>query len=189
MSSKKSQKNSLTDLSKTLSYRLRHDPTVERDPQGFVAVELLHVPNVTLEIIQRIVRESDKQRFALEERADGWYIRANQGHSKDVAVQLSDSEMLKKLTEPMEGVFHGTYRKFLPSIQQEGLKVMTRKHIHMAKSRTAISGQRASCDVFIYIDMAAAMQDGIVFYESDNGVILTEGIHGVLPPIYFKQIE
>ena len=35
----------------------------------------------TVEDIKRLVASSDKQRYALEERQDGLYIRANQGHS------------------------------------------------------------------------------------------------------------
>jgi hypothetical protein len=35
----------------------------------------------TVEDIKRLVAASDKQRYALEERQDGLYIRANQGHS------------------------------------------------------------------------------------------------------------
>jgi len=178
-------KKALADISRTMSYKLRHDPTVQRDPTGYIPVTALGLQEVPFEWIQRIVSESDKQRFTLQERSDGWYIRANQGHSEAVATQLADEKMLKRIIDPMEGVFHGTYKKFVPSIKTEGLKRMSRKHIHMAKSRDAISGQRASCDVLIYIDMAAAMADGIIFYESDNGVVLTEGIDGTLPPKYF----
>jgi 2'-phosphotransferase len=176
----------LTELSKTLSYHLRHDPTLQRDAEGYIALANLPI-HAPIELVQQIVRDSDKQRFALQERADGWFIRANQGHSAAVASQLEDDAMLTRLTDPIEGVFHGTYRQHLPAIQRDGLKRMSRKHIHLAKSHMAISGQRATCDVFLYIDMARAMTDGIIFYESTNGVILTEGIDGVLPPTYFHE--
>ena len=59
---------------------------------------------------------------------------------------------------------------------------MNRKHIHFAKSRVVRSGKQ----VYIYVDMALAMKDKIKFYESENGVILTEGDeNGVLLPKYF----
>ena len=179
-------RKALTELSKTLSYHLRHDPAVQRDTEGYVSLATLPI-HAPIEWVQQIVRESDKQRFTLQERADGWYIRANQGHSATIANQLADEAMLTRLTDPIEGVFHGTYRQHLPAIQRDGLNRMSRKHIHIAKSHTAISGQRATCDVFLYIDMARAMADGIIFYESANGVILTEGIDGVLPPTYFHE--
>lgn len=47
---------------------------------------------------------------------------------------------------------------------------------------------RGSCDIIIEIDMMQAIKDGIEFYISDNSVILTEGINGVLPPKYFRKV-
>ena len=49
-------------------------------------------------------------------------------------------------------------------------------------------GARSSANVFIVVDMEKAMRDGIEFYNSSNGVILTEGLDGVLDPKYFKDI-
>lgn len=70
---------------------------------------------------------------------------------------------------------------------------MQRNHIHFAPAipgeGEVISGARASCDVFIEIDMPKAMQDGIKFYVSENNVILTSGLHGILAPKYFKKIQ
>ncbi len=69
---------------------------------------------------------------------------------------------------------------------------MNRNHIHFApgvpKEEGVISGMRKSCDMYIEIDMAAAMKDGIKFYISTNKVILTEGEEGVLSPKYFKKV-
>ena len=44
-----------------------------------------------------------------------------------------------------------------------------------------------SCDIFIEIDMKKAMEDGIKFYKSNNGVILTNGINNTLENKYFKK--
>jgi 2'-phosphotransferase len=69
---------------------------------------------------------------------------------------------------------------------------MARTHIHMATGypddSSVISGARSSADVFIIIDMEKALSDGIEFYRSTNGVILSSGIDGVLEPKYFKDI-
>ncbi len=77
-------------------------------------------------------------------------------------------------------------------IKPEGLKRMTRNHIHFApglpKEEGVISGMRSNCDIIIEIDMQAAMKDGIVFYISSNNVILTEGENGVLKSKYFKKV-
>jgi 2'-phosphotransferase len=47
---------------------------------------------------------------------------------------------------------------------------------------------RSTCDIYIEIDMEAAMKDGIKFYISSNNVILTEGVDGALSPKYFKKV-
>ena len=66
---------------------------------------------------------------------------------------------------------------------------MKRKHIHIAESDDAKSGKRLTCNVKILINMELAMNDGIKFYRSENGVILTEGDqNGLLLPKYFLDI-
>ena len=32
------------------------------------------------------------------------------------------------------------------------------------------------------------MKDSIVFYVSENGVVLSEGINGIIDPKYFKKV-
>ena len=51
-----------------------------------------------------------------------------------------------------------------------------------------VSSERDIADVFIEIDLLAALADGIPFYVASNEVVLTEGIDGVLPPRYFKRV-
>jgi 2'-phosphotransferase len=53
-----------------------------------------------------------------------------------------------------------------------------------------ISGSRKNAQVFIYVDLARALADGIQFYKSANGVILSPGnANGVLEPKYFLRID
>jgi 2'-phosphotransferase len=98
-------------------------------------------------------------------------------------------KLLTKLLNPITGVFHGTYKTNLKSIQSTGLNRMKRQHIHLAKSFDAVSGQRSNCNLIVYVDMKKAMEDGIDFFESDNGVILTEGINGFLSAKYLSFVE
>lgn len=67
---------------------------------------------------------------------------------------------------------------------------MNRQHIHCAKGMPGevISGMRESSKVVIEIDVAKAMKDGIKFFESENGVILSAGIDGIIAPQYFKNV-
>jgi 2'-phosphotransferase len=46
-----------------------------------------------------------------------------------------------------------------------------------------ISGMRGSCNLYIEIDMAKAMADGIKFYLSKNNVILSDGIAGTFDKV------
>lgn len=140
---------------------------------------------VDIDTLKRLVAENAKQRYALTEEPDPsdpekhiLWIRANQGHS----LAVEDLEM-HRIESPDECpiVVHGTFKRFWPIIQKEGLKVMNRHHIHCAaglygqegvtsgelralqtedgaKCRFDVrSGMRASCDVFIYIDIQKAM--------------------------------
>ena len=46
---------------------------------------------------------------------------------------------------------------------------------------------RSSCEVVIWVDVHKAIAAGVRFFESSNGVILTEGVGGVLPPSFFRE--
>lgn len=185
----------MSKTARLLIKTLRHDlvkigvfPTTD----GFVKVSDLtdKVPglsNLTLVELHAIVDTDDKGRFTLKCAEDGtWLIRANQGHSKAVGDHIEAAECMTLLTEPIAGAFHGTYKENKESIQASGLQPMRRKHIHIAKSLDAKSGKRNNSTLLVYIDMDAAMRDGIQFYESANGVILTEG---PLQPKYLTFAE
>jgi len=120
---------------------------------------------------------------------DKLYIRANQGHTQEVP----DLELVKITnTENYPLVVHGTYKKHWNNIKKGGLSRMSRNHIHFATGifgdKEVISGMRSSCDMYIYIDLAEAIKDNIDFFLSANGVLLTEGINGVLPPRNFSHV-
>jgi 2'-phosphotransferase len=70
---------------------------------------------------------------------------------------------------------------------------MGRQHIHMAKGLPGevISGMRQNSEVVIQINVTDAIKAGIRFFESDNGVILSDGIDGggVIPAQFLKRIH
>jgi 2'-phosphotransferase len=185
-------------LSKTLSFILRHGADkvgVTMDNEGFVKVDdLLALPqmkNYTVHDIQRTVTSNNKQRFMLKEDSNkGLLIRANQGHSIPVAdldlTPITDASSCRT-------VVHGTYKANWESIKSEGLKRCKRNHIHFASGvpgdNAVISGMRTTCNVFIFVDLDKALNDGFKFFRSSNGVILCEGDqNGTLPPLYFKNV-
>lgn len=101
---------------------------------------------------------------------------------------------LKDLEGFPDKVIHGTYTEPWKVIKTKGLSTMNRTHIHMASGKFGeegvISGMRKSAEVFIYIDVSKALSQGIKFYVSDNGVILSAGNeNGIIPPELFLKVE
>ncbi len=177
------QSNSDVKLGRFLSLVLRHDPAaagISLDEHGWADVkELLAGVNRTgrkidMDTLERIVRENSKQRYSFNE--DHSKIRANQGHSVSVDVELKE-------TQPPQYLYHGTASRFLPSIQREGIRKMSRQYVHLSGDfETAMAvGKRHGSPVVITIDAAAMAEDGVTFYRSENGVWLCEHVE----PKYF----
>ncbi|WP_189004945.1 RNA 2'-phosphotransferase [Deinococcus roseus] len=169
-------------LEKLLSFLLRHSPetlNLNMDASGWVETDALvkavkfKEPKFDLKFLQKIVKDSQKQRFSFSE--DGSKIRANQGHSVKVDLQLSPAD-------PPETLYHGTVERFLDSIMQEGLKKGDRQHVHLSLDlQTAEKvGTRRGKPIILTVSAREMQQDGYVFYVSDNGVWLTENV----PPQY-----
>ena len=144
-----------------------------------------------------MVDNNDKQRFKIASfpTPDGEkeFIRANQGHSIQT-IKIDMEPILSATDYPI--IIHGTnYAAWnLISKDPQGLRRMNRNHIHFATGllgeEGVISGMRHSCTVLIYIDLVKALSDGILFFKSDNGVVLTEGVNseGYLPKMYFSNV-
>lgn len=183
---------SRTERSKYLSWALRHgldELGLIPDAEGFVRLsDLLDSSRGrcgTLGDVLDIVEKCPKQRFAIRDCGEaGLYIRANQGHSRGIGDMIESDHLLKRIDAPIPNVFHGSYEKHRRSIESSGLDRMGRKHIHLAKSVDSKSGKRRNCNLMVFVDMDCAMADGMVFYESANGVVLTEGFDGIIPPCY-----
>lgn len=175
----------LVTISKFVSKYLRHEPEalgLTLEPGGWVAVEgmlagaaKIGFP-ISKEELDQVVAENDKQRFSFDESRTK--IRANQGHSTEVDLQLSE-------VQPPEQLFHGTVQKFLDAILAEGLKKMDRHDVHLSKdAETAIKvGQRRGKPIILVIDSGRMAGDGFKFRLSENGVWLTAHV----PPKYIRK--
>ena len=120
-------------VSKNLAKYLRHAPQelgLTLEPGGWVSVDELLVAAdkngfpISYDELVDCVETNDKQRLAFDETGDR--IRANQGHSVEVDLQLEERE-------PPEFLYHGTVERFLPSILKEGLVRGKRHHVHLSK--------------------------------------------------------
>ncbi|MCY1143808.1 RNA 2'-phosphotransferase [Actinoplanes sp. Pm04-4] len=169
--------------SRRISLVLRHRPEsagLTLDANGWVPVaDLLAALGISRAELDVVVEHNDKSRFAVARRDDGTdWIRASQGHSSRVAVDLDLPP-----ADPPPALFHGTPRTNLESIMREGLRPRSRDHVHLSTDRaTALRvGGRRSADVVVLRvatgEMAAA---GHVFHLSANGVWLTSAV----PPHY-----
>lgn len=123
----------LVTVSKFLSKYLRHEPEslgLVLEPGGWVPVEDVLAGasrigfSITAEELNKVVAENDKQRFAFDET--GSKIRANQGHSTEVDLQLKE-------VKPPERLYHGTVARFVDAILTDGLKKMNRHDVHLSK--------------------------------------------------------
>lgn len=188
-------------ISKTLSWALRHKALelgLTIDSGGWVPLhEILNLQqiksvrrNITPQDIEIIVNENAKKRFDLKNDDGVLYIRAAQGHSKVLSDVIEEETLLQKIIEPCEVCVHGTNMKAYEVIKESGLKCMERMHVHFASrdDKSVISGMRSSATVKIYLDMDAAMRDGMEFFRSSNDVILSRGLDGVIDPKYFKNV-
>ena len=171
-------------LGKFLSLVLRHNPQaagITLDEHGWADVQELldgvrhSGRQIDIETLERIVRENNKQRYSFN--ADHTKIRANQGHSLRVDVELTEAK-------PPRYLYHGTARRSLSAIRQEGIRKMSRQYVHLSSDfQTAIEvGRRHGSPVVLTINAEAMAQDGVIFYRSENGVWLCEHV----APEYFS---
>ncbi|CAJ1442763.1 unnamed protein product [Effrenium voratum] len=186
-------------ISKMFSYVLRHaahklDVRIRKD--GFVRLrdimELKNFRPYNLEELMACVYFDEKERYTMVREFDGeLLIRANQGHTMKV---VEDDLLLEIISDPstVQDCVHGTYLVHWPFIKRQGLSKVARNHIHLAPGLPEdgkIRGMRSTAELFLYIDVPAAMQDGMVFYRSKNEVILTQGLGAFDPTRVAKTAE
>lgn len=199
----------LVRISKTLTQILRHkavelEMTIRSD--GYCPLEevmghqWLQELDCKKEDVDEVVKTSDKKRFEMKTIDDVLMIRAVQGHSMKV---IDDEQLLQRLEPDSDDLprdcVHGTYRKHLDSILSKGLLAgggqgqSFRNHVHFAPlapgDKRVISGMRYDCEIAIWVDVKAAVKDGVPFYKSTNDVILSPGDNGVIETKYFTKVR
>lgn len=167
----------LTRTSRYLSMVLRHRPQeagITLDKHGWANVDELIAGvskkrSLTRELLEEIVRTDNKQRYSFSE--DGTMIRANQGHSVPVDVELEEMT-------PPEYLWHGTGEKFVRSIETNGLLPKSRLYVHLSPDReTAVNvGGRHGRPVVFRVSTGQMSVDGFRFYQSVNHVWLTKHV-------------
>lgn len=171
-----------TRISKYISLILRHKPEVAGiilDEHGWADVYDLikgiqkKYPIFCWKMLENIVEMDSKQRYSFNE--DRTKIRANQGHSINVDVELEE-------VKPPQFLYHGTAVKYVESIEEHGLLPKSRLYVHLSDDAdTALNVGKRHGEPVVYIILSALMHaDGFKFYKSKNGVWLTN----VVPSYY-----
>lgn len=180
-----SSNGKLGEISKFLSYVLRHKPEdigLSLDTEGWANLRELIAcaaqagKALDMATIKQVLAAGDKKRFALSE--DRLRIRALQGHSVE-HVTIGHPEM-----EPPEWLYHGTATRFLPAIFEKGLIAGRRHHVHLSQDpETAITvGQRHGKPAVLIVMAGEMHREGRKFFRAGNGVWLTNDV----PPTFLK---
>lgn len=173
----KPDKNSLTRTSKYLSLILRHKPEaagITLDEHGWADIPALlagvsRTRPLTMTMLEEIVLTDEKGRYAFN--GDKTKIRANQGHSVPVDVELEE-------LPPPEILWHGTGEKSRVSILRAGLVSGNRLYVHLSSDPDTARkvGARHGRPVVFQVRTGEMHRQGFAFYRSANGIWMTERV-------------
>jgi RNA:NAD 2'-phosphotransferase (TPT1/KptA family) len=169
-------------ISKLLAKTLRHRANrlgLRIAYYGFVNMK---EHNLTLSEVCDVVRFNPKPQYEIIEEDPHFKIRALQGH---LLKEMKDEELLATLslddpTLPQECI-HGNYVQNMESIKYHGFllggfKAKSKNHVHYSIQipyEKHVVGIRANSDIALCVDVRRAMRDGIEFFCSKNGFILS----------------
>ena len=168
-----------------ISLLLRHRPEAGNlvldangwcDVQSLVDAVAARFTGFSVADLEWIVANNDKRRYSFDESR--CRIRANQGHSVNVDVELAPST-------PPSVLYHGTASRFVDSIRESGIKKGSRLYVHLSSTADTAAGvgRRHGSPVVITVDAAAMYAAGYNFYLSANGVWLTDAV----PPEFLRD--
>lgn len=172
-----SNNNRYVRLSKTMSVALRHDPDsfgIELDEGGWVDVDKLldalrkhkRWEGINEEDFHTVMSVSDKKRFEI---SDG-HIRALYGHSIPMKI-------VKEPTTPSPLLYHGTARRNLDNILQQGILPMSRQYVHMSEDvETATKVGRRKAQDIVILAINTQAEPGVPFYCGNDQTWLADRV-------------
>jgi len=184
-----SQKVFITNVSKAMSYLLRHGAVQEKVPvrvNGYMYYNDLiswlktqFKECVTEEIIDTIVSQDSKHRYSVIIENGEKLVCANQGHSINVDVELQQIDY-----DSHYPIIHGGYSKNRALISESSLSPMGRQYVHYISGKDPKNFELMRKDVDTYY----IPKNNTKFLMSTNGVIHTKEISFQnLIPIYFEK--
>jgi len=178
------EKRKRIELSKLISYILRHHPEkfgLALDRYGFANLQELvraiseKKKRVSEQEIRRVVEESEKKRFEIKRDK----IRATYGHTIEV-------EQVSPPVEPPEILFHGTSRRTVETILRDGLQPMKRQYVHLCPTEQEayrVGRRKDTNPAVLQIRARDAFGEGIKFRKCGTVYIAKE-----IPARFIKQI-
>jgi putative RNA 2'-phosphotransferase len=160
---------SLTKLSKKMSFALRHRPeqyNLVLDTEGWAELtEFADKLETTVETIEEVVAQDSKQRFTVREGK----IRAAQGHTIPVNIKFTSPT-------PPSILWHGTTVEAFETIRKTGLLPMKRQHVHLSATReqAVIVGSRHKGKLVVLKVDTTALRRHTKLMMADNGVWLAD---------------
>jgi 5-formyltetrahydrofolate cyclo-ligase len=167
------------DVSKYMSYFLRHHPPNTISEDGFISLDELValVQNryaVDKEFVICLVKTDSKGRFQIQDRS----IRAVYGHSYPVRIALPPADV--------DLLYHGTTEKAARQIVKEGIKPKGRQKVHLSptpEGAVEVGKRRCSHPVILHIDVRKALKDNILIEKANESVYVADFI----PPEYISR--
>ena len=171
------EENERIRRSRVLSAWLRHKPErggLTLSPEGWAAIpailEAFERQGVatTAEELRSLIRRDPKSRFEIE----GDRVRARYGHS----IELESKPHPGK---PPATLYHGTPRRFVPSILEAGLRPMKRQYVHLSPDKQTarqVGRRRDQEPAILEIDAHRAFDNGVQFYPRGTGIWLSDPI-------------
>ena len=181
MAANSNSRSELRSLSRAVSHALRHEPDnsgLAIDSEGWVPVDILiealrqvlpEWRHLTVSDLEDMIRLSDKIRHEIR----GHRIRALYGHS------VSKRRLDRKSAEPPDLLFHGTNEDAFRRISREGLKAMTRQHVHLSVDKETawtVALRKTPVPVILQIKAGLAHRSGISFFHGNNSIWLVDSV-------------
>jgi putative RNA 2'-phosphotransferase len=169
-----------TDISRTLSHALRHEPwlyELELDEEGWVdllvlvsAIRTLGGP-WSLICSDDIVQAVGGAAKARHQISDG-RIRALYGHSLP-------GRLKKSVGIPPDRLFHGTSSENAQAISESGLLPMGRQYVHLSldtEMALTVASRKSSRRILFRVESLRAHLSGIRYYVGNDQVWLSDSV-------------
>lgn len=174
-----SKKINYNELSKEVSYALRHAPwefELELDEEGWVPVnQLLDSLNkktewelIELHDLEYMIEHSEKKRHEIKNN----YIRAYYGHSVPQKIKRENAI-------PPDILYHGTSAEALETIKIQGITPMNRQYVHLSediKTAVSVGKRKTSNPIILEINTKEVLAQGGQFYLGNEKVWLSDFI-------------